>query len=185
MYIVLTIYFYSPGCQLSKCAGWTNFYHFLKQTRKSCSETNTKAALRYCQWAISNLIEISKFYQGLFYITALALMPHFRDNIEKKLLKITVSWPFWILFLQNFSCVILVWVLTFCSICMVQEFCSDFELRKYHKYLLETFSWNVLTSISLLVALVINGLIIWQSKCHQKFPGGIWWLCEVWGSRSS
>ena len=41
------------------------------------------------------------------------------------------------------------------------------------------------TSISLLVALVIKGLIIWESKCHQKSPGGIWWLCEVWGSRQT
>ena len=29
-----------------------------------------------------------------------------------------------------------------------------------------------------------KGLIIWESKCHKKFPGGMWWLCEVWGSRS-
>ena len=29
------------------------------------------------------------------------------------------------------------------------------------------------TSISLLVALVIKGLIIWESKCHQKSPGVI------------
>ena len=35
------------------------------------------------------------------------------------------------------------------------------------------FSCNALTSISLLVALVIKGLIIWESKCHQKFPGGM------------
>ena len=35
------------------------------------------------------------------------------------------------------------------------------------------------TSISLLVALVIKGLIIWESKCHQKSPGVIWWLCEA------
>ena len=55
----------------------------LSLARKSCSETNTKAALRYRQWGISNLIQISKFSQGLFYITALAIMQHFRDN-EKK-----------------------------------------------------------------------------------------------------
>ena len=29
------------------------------------------------------------------------------------------------------------------------------------------------TSIFLLVALVIEGLIIWESKCHQKSPGVI------------
>ena len=58
-------------------------------------------------------------------------MQHFRDN-EKKQLKMTVSRPFWILFLQNLSWVILVLVLTFCSICMVQ-LCFDFELRKYYK----------------------------------------------------
>ena len=46
-------------------------------------------------------------------------MQHFRDN-EKKQLKSTFSQPFWILFLQNFSWVILVRVLTFCSICLVQ-----------------------------------------------------------------
>ena len=34
--------------------------------------------------------------------------------------------------------------------------------------LLATFSWNVLTSISSLVAIVIKGLIIWRSKCHQN-----------------
>ena len=37
-------------------------------------------------------------------------------------------------------------------------------------YLLETFSWNALTSISLLVALVIKGLIILESRCHQNPP---------------
>ena len=35
--------------------------------------------------------------QGLFYITALAIMQDFRDN-EKKQLKMTASWPFYILF---------------------------------------------------------------------------------------
>ena len=52
-------------------------------TRKSCLETNMKAALRYRQLAISNLLSISKFSQGLCYINALAIMQHFRDN-EKK-----------------------------------------------------------------------------------------------------
>ena len=31
-----------------------------------------------------------------------------------------------------------------------------------------TFSGNVLTSISSLVAIVIKGLMIWGSKCHQR-----------------
>ena len=31
-----------------------------------------------------------------------------------------------------------------------------------------TFSWNALTSISSLVAIVIEGLMIWESKCHQN-----------------
>ena len=31
-----------------------------------------------------------------------------------------------------------------------------------------TFSCNVLTSISLLVAIVIKELMIWGSKCHQN-----------------
>ena len=33
---------------------------------------------------------------------------------------------------------------------------------------METFPCNVLTSISLLVAVVIKGLMIWGSKCHQN-----------------
>ena len=33
------------------------------------------------------------------------------------------------------------------------------------------FSWNALISISSLVAIVIKGLMIWESKCHQNnFP---------------
>ena len=137
-------------------------------------------------------------------------MWHFRV-IEKKTIKNDCQ-SFWILFLQNLSWVILVW--TFCSICMVQLFCLDFELSKYYKIiqiqngrfksvcsqrligslidiavqicqikknLLETFPWNVLTSISLLVALVIKGLIIWESKCHQKMP---WcYLMAMWSMR--
>ena len=31
-----------------------------------------------------------------------------------------------------------------------------------------TFSWNALTSISSLVAIVIKGLVIWGSICHQN-----------------
>ena len=31
-----------------------------------------------------------------------------------------------------------------------------------------TFIWNALTSISSLVAIVIKGLMIWRSKCHQN-----------------
>ena len=31
-----------------------------------------------------------------------------------------------------------------------------------------TFSYNALTSISSLVAIVIKGLMIWGSKCHQN-----------------
>ena len=71
---------------------------------------------------------ISKLSIALFYITALAIMQDFRDN-EKKHLKMTASWPFCILLLQNLSWVILVGVLTFCSMCMVQLCCFVFELR--------------------------------------------------------
>ena len=48
------------------------------------------------------------FSNGLFSITALAIMQDFRDNEKKKQLKMTVSQPFWILFLRNLSGVILV-----------------------------------------------------------------------------
>ena len=61
------------------------------KTRKSCSETNTKAALRYRQSAISNLMEISKFSHGLFYITTLAIMQHLRDNEKNKIKMTSVS----------------------------------------------------------------------------------------------
>ena len=30
------------------------------------------------------------------------------------------------------------------------------------------FSWNVLASLSLLMAIAIKGLMIWGSKCHQN-----------------
>ena len=33
---------------------------------------------------------------------------------------------------------------------------------------METFSWNALASFSSLVAIVIKGLMIWGSKCHQN-----------------
>ena len=39
---------------------------------------------------------------------------------------------------------------------------------KLKEDLIATFSWNVLMSISLLVAIVIKGLKIWGSKCHQN-----------------
>ena len=39
-----------------------------RQTRKSCSETNTKAALRYRQLAILNLIWISKIFKIYFIL---------------------------------------------------------------------------------------------------------------------
>ena len=58
-------------------------------------------------------------------------MQHFRDN-EKKQLKMTVSRPFWVLFVPNFSHVLSLCD-TFCYICMVQLFCFDFELRKYNR----------------------------------------------------
>ena len=51
----------------------------------------------------------------------------------KKHLKMTANWPIWILYLLNLSWVILVKVLTVCSIGMVQLFGFVFELRKYHK----------------------------------------------------
>ena len=35
---------------------------------------------------------------------------------------------------------------------------------------MEPFSWNPLTSFSSLVAIVIKGLMIWGSKCHQNNP---------------
>ena len=34
---------------------------------------------------------------------------------------------------------------------------------------MKTFSWNVLTSFSSLVAIAINGLMIWGSKCHKNY----------------
>ena len=39
---------------------------------------------------------------------------------------------------------------------------------KLKEDLMATFSRNALTSISSLVAIVIKGLIIWGSKCHQN-----------------
>ena len=33
---------------------------------------------------------------------------------------------------------------------------------------MELFSWNALTSISSSVVVVIEGLMIWGSKCHQN-----------------
>ena len=59
-------------------------------------------------------------------------MQNSRDN-EKKQLKMTVSRLFCILFLQNLEWVILVWDHTFCSMCIVQPFWFDFELREYYK----------------------------------------------------
>ena len=42
---------------------------------------------------------------------------------------------------------------------------------KLKEHLMETFSWNALASFSSLVAIVIEGLMIWGSKCHQNnFP---------------
>ena len=145
-------------------------------------------------------------------------MPHFQDN-EKKTIKNDRQSAILDFISAKLSRVILVWVLTFCIICMVQLFCFDFVLRKYYKItqiqhghfkivcsqkLIRSLidiavhicqkkkicrklfpEMYVLTSISLLVALVIKRLIIWESKCHQKSPCVIWWLCEVWGSRSS
>ena len=34
--------------------------------------------------------------------------------------------------------------------------------------MMETFSWKALTSFSSLEAIVIKGLMIWGSKCHQN-----------------
>ena len=33
---------------------------------------------------------------------------------------------------------------------------------------METFSWNALASFASLVAIVVKGLMIWGSKCHQN-----------------
>ena len=44
-----------------------------------------------------------------------------------------------------------------------------------------TFSWNALTSISLLVALVIKGLIIRGAKCKKKNPQ--WYMMAMWSMR--
>ena len=57
-------------------------------------------------------------------------MQDFRDN-EKKQIKNDRRLA--ILDFISAKWVILVWVLTFFSICMVQLFCFVFELRKYHK----------------------------------------------------
>ena len=39
---------------------------------------------------------------------------------------------------------------------------------KLKEDLMATFPWKALTSISSLVAIVIKGLMIWGSKCHQN-----------------
>ena len=70
------------------------------------------------------------------------------------------------------------------------NFCSQREsghwvtqlsiVAKLKEDLMETVSWNALTSISSLVAIVTKGLMIWGSKCHQKqFASGMGWLGEV------
>ena len=123
-------------------------------------------------------------------------MQDLRDK-EKKQLQMTVSRPFWILFLQNSDHGV-----SLCSICMVQLFCFDVELRKYYKItrLLDShlkkmlrkvirsltdiavhicqierksagnFFLECATSVSLLVALVIKGFIIWEIKMSPKIP---------------
>ena len=45
--------------------------------------------------------------------------------------------------------------------------------------LIETSSWNALTSISSLVAVVIKGLTVWGSNCHQKY----WYVMAMWSMR--
>ena len=76
------------------------------------------------------IIAQANFLKG--HLSLLLLLCNISDIMRKKQLKMTVSRPFGILFLQNLSWVILVRVLTFCSICMVQLFCF-LELRKYYK----------------------------------------------------
>ena len=45
------------------------------------------------------------------------------------------------------------------------------NLLNWKKVWWKFFSWKALTSISLLGAIVIKGLMIWGSKCHQNnFP---------------
>ena len=55
------------------------------------------------------------------------------DNAKKQQLKMTVSQLFRILFQRNLSWVILLWVITFCSICLVQLFSFVWDWQKYYK----------------------------------------------------
>ena len=64
------------------------------------------ADFHYRQSAILNLIWISKLSQGLYYITALAIMQNSQDNGINQL-QMPAGRPFCILFLQNLSWVIL------------------------------------------------------------------------------
>ena len=59
-------------------------------------------------------------------------MQNFRDN-EKKQLKMTVSRPFWILFLQIYNGLSLCESLHIVLYAAILLFCFDFKLRKYHK----------------------------------------------------
>ena len=122
-----------------------------------------------------------------------AIMQDFRDNEKKNKMA-------WILLVQNLLWVILVWDVTFFSIhcpdilhlslsyvnitkSQKKRYCLlpkpnqvigwhswtylPFELKQD---LMETFSWIALTSISLLVAIVIKGLMIWRSTCTPPPP---------------
>ena len=44
------------------------------------------------------------------------------------------------------------------------------HIAKLKEDLMATFSWNALTSIYSLVAIVIKGFTIWGLKCHQNNP---------------
>ena len=89
--------------------------------------------------------------------------------------------PFWILLVRNLSWVILVWDLIYCFVSWSSYFFENCLLSKinqvigWHSWaywvkedLMKKLYWNALTSISLLVANVIKGLMIWGSKCHQN-----------------
>ena len=56
-----------------------------------------------------------------------------------------------------------------CSQKLIRSLADKAEIfAKLKEDVMETFSWNALASISWLAAIVIKGLMIWGSKCHQN-----------------
>ena len=99
------------------------------KTRKSCSETSTKAALRYRQSAILNWYRSANFLK-VYFILPLQLLCKISEIMRIKIDRQLAILDFISAkFVMGYTCV----VLTFCSICLVQLFCFVFELRKHHK----------------------------------------------------